>query len=148
MKNILTFSLLLIHLAAQAQKHDNVWMAGRGKVAAYQFSNGITYLFGAAIIDFQQSPPKPKLENLALNMYPTAIISDKKGNLIAYTNGCHIVNKNHEIMDNGDTINPGYYQGQNQCLFYYPTYQGAIFLPDPANENRYYLFHMALDYSD
>lgn len=117
-------------------------------MAAYQFSNGITYLFGAAIIDFQQSPPKPKIENLALNMYPTAIISDKKGNLIAYTNGCHIVNKNHEIMDNGDTINPGYYQGHNQCLFYYPTYQGAIFLPDPANENRYYLFHMALDYSD
>lgn len=147
MKGIVTISLLLFHLVASAQKHDHIWLAGRGKLGTYQFSNGITYQFGGAIMDFQHFPPKSTLENYALNMYPTAIISDKNGNLVAYTNGCHVVNKNHEIMDNGDTINPGLYQGQNQCLFYYPTYQGAIFIPDPAKEHSYYLFHMALDYS-
>ena len=138
--------LVFFQLFVAAQKHDNVWLPGRGKLITYQFSNGITYQFGGVIMDFKQYPPKPALENFPLIMYPSAIISDKNGNLVAYTNGCHIVNKNHEIMDNGDTINPGLYQGQTQCLLYYPTYQGTIFIPDPGNGNRYYLFHMALDY--
>ena len=138
--------LVFFQLFVAAQKHDNVWLPGRGKLITYQFSNGITYQFGGVIMDFKQYPPKPALENFPLIMYPSAIISDKNGNLFAYTNGCHIVNKNHEIMDNGDTINPGLYQGQTQCLLYYPTYQGTIFIPDPGNEDRYYLFHIALDY--
>ncbi|MBL7828425.1 MAG: PKD domain-containing protein, partial [Saprospiraceae bacterium] len=62
-----------------------------------------------------------------------------------YTNGCHIADKRHEIMENGEEINPGLYQNTTYCLLYYPTYQGALFLPDPGNENQYYLFHMALD---
>jgi hypothetical protein len=147
MKNILTFSLFLVHLAALAQKHDNIWLPGKGKIAEYPFG-GVYYPWGGIIMDFASYPPSAQRQDFALRMYAQAIISDKNGNLIAYTNGCHIANKLHEIMDNGDTINPGLYQGTSFCDSYYPTYQGTIFLPDPANENRYYLFHMALDYSD
>ncbi|MDO8368948.1 MAG: hypothetical protein Q7T20_19275 [Saprospiraceae bacterium] len=34
-------------------------------------------------------------------------MSDQEGNLIFYTSGCYVVNAAHEIMENGDSINPG-----------------------------------------
>lgn len=146
MKCILTLSLIFFHLVALAQKHDNIWLPGGGKVSIWHFSNG-DYQNGGTLMDFSEFPPKSTLVGFPLLMYAQSAISDREGNLVAYTNGCHVANKNHEIMDNGDTINPGLYQGTTQCLLYYPTYQGTIFIPDPGNENRYYLFHMALDYS-
>ncbi len=146
MKCILTLSLIFFHLVASAQKHDNIWLPGGGKVSIWHFSNG-DYQNGGTLMDFSEFPPKSTLVGFPLLMYAQSAISDREGNLVAYTNGCHVANKNHEIMDNGDTINPGLYQGTTQCLLYYPTYQGTIFIPDPGNENRYYLFHMALDYS-
>jgi len=146
MKGIVTISLLLFHLVASAQKHDHIWLPGKGKIAEYPFG-GVYYPWGGIKMDFATYPPIAQRQNFALRMYAQAIVSDKKGNLIAYTNGCHVVNRLHDIMDNGDTINPGLYQGTTFCDSYYPTYQGTIFIPDPANEQRYYLFHMALDYS-
>lgn len=136
--------MLYISLSLFSQKHDYIWLPGKGKIAEYSF-NGVFYPWGGVTMDFNTFPPSVQRQDLALRMYAQAIISDKDGRLVAYTNGCHIVNKNHEIMDNGDTINPGlYHTGTQQCNIYYPTYQGTIFLPDPGNEDRYYLFHMAL----
>ncbi|MBK7468960.1 MAG: hypothetical protein IPJ43_20445 [Saprospiraceae bacterium] len=34
-------------------------------------------------------------------------ISDIEGNLVAYTDGHNIFNRAHQIMEGGDTINPG-----------------------------------------
>ena len=76
---------------------------------------------------------------------PKAAISDKKGQLIAYTNGCIIVNRNHELMLNGDTLNPGsvfeeFCEGGD-----YPLWQPCIFLPKPGSDSLYYLFHLRDD---
>ena len=90
-------------------------------------------------------PPSVERRNLALLMSAQAIISDKNGKLVAYTNGCHIVNKMDEIMDNGDTINPGIYHSGIGCSISYPAYQGTIFLPAPGIDSLYYLFHMGMD---
>jgi DNA-binding beta-propeller fold protein YncE len=144
MKLVFGTLLIFFSIALLAQKHDNIWLPCRGIIATWELSNG-TYQVGGVEMNFNESPPKTTLIGFPLLMYASSIISDKTGNLVAYTNGCHIVNKNHEIMDNGDTINPGLYQGQTQCLLYYPTYQGTIFIPDPGNETRYYLFHIAYD---
>ena len=137
---------LLLPIMTLAQKHDYIWLPGRGKVADWPFS-GVNYQGGGVVMSFHSNPPSTRLQTFPLIMYPQAIISDKNGDLVAYTNGCHIANKYHQIMDNGDTINPGRFQKNVQCLLYYPTYQGTIFLPDPGQEGRYYLFHMALDYA-
>jgi hypothetical protein len=145
MKNTIFLWFLLCSLVISAQKNDNIWLPCGGIISTWHFSNG-DYQNGGVIMDFSTFPAVTKLNGFPLLMYASAIISDDKGELVAYTNGCHIVNKNHEIMDNGDTINPGLYQNQVQCLFYYPTYQGTVFIPDPGHANQYYLFHMAYDY--
>jgi hypothetical protein len=144
---LITWLLLfcIFHFHVFAQKHDYIWLPCGGKVSIWPFGSS-NYQNGGTVMDFNIYPPSTKLTGFALLMYPQAIISDKNGNLVAYTNGCHIVNKNHQIMEEGDTINPGLYQGRTQCLLFYPTYQGTVFLPDPGNEDRYYLFHMAWDY--
>jgi PKD repeat protein len=146
---IITLFLGCTIQSIQAQKHDYIWLPGKGKIAEYPFS-GVYYPWGGITMDFnQQFPPTTERRNLALIMYAQAIISDKNGSLVAYTNGCHIINKKDEIMDNGDTINPGlYHTGTQQCRIYYPAYQGTIFLPAPGSDSLYYLFHMGLNILD
>lgn len=56
-------------------------------------------------------------------------ISDKNGNLMFYTNGQTIWNRNHQIMDNGDGMS-----GQIDMT------QNSIIVPNPDDENIYYLF--------
>ncbi len=145
-KGLLVFCMAFFaHFFAQGQKHDYIWLPGMGKIAEYPFS-GVYYPWGGVTMDFNNRfPPTVERRNLALDMNLQAIISNKKGKLVAYTNGCHIVNKNDQIMDNGDTINPGIFHNGQQCNIYYPAYQGTIFLPAPGSDSLYYLFHMAMD---
>ncbi|AUS03997.1 T9SS type B sorting domain-containing protein [Pseudotamlana carrageenivorans] len=56
-------------------------------------------------------------------------ISDEFGNLLFYTNGISVWNKNHEVMPNG------------YGLFGDPSSaQSAIIIPKPNNQNIYYVF--------
>ena len=59
----------------------------------------------------------------------SACISDKNGNLLFYTDGNTIWNKNHQIMSNGDKL----FGGLNQA-------QSSIILPKPNSTNLYYVF--------
>jgi hypothetical protein len=72
-----------------------------------------------------------------------ASISDRWGNLVAYTNGCQIQNHAHGLMEHGDSINPGILHNQ-QCneSSGYPGDQNVLFLPLPGSDSLYYLFHM------
>jgi hypothetical protein len=150
LKKIYIISCLsLCHFLALSQKHDNIWLAGDGSPSTHEFSNGITYQFGGALMDFTHFPPKSTLTDYYLGFYVQSSIADSSGNLVAYTNGCHIANKNHQLMDNGDTINPGiYHAGTQQCKLYYPAFQGTIFLPAPGSNTLYYLFHMGMNFLD
>ncbi len=56
-------------------------------------------------------------------------MSDDAGNLLFYTNGTTIWNKNHQVMPNGRGI-----------LGHYSTRQGSLAFPDPADPEVYYLF--------
>ncbi len=58
-----------------------------------------------------------------------AAISDPEGNLLFYTNGASVWNKNHEIMENGEG------------LFGDPFHmQSSIIIPKPNSDNTYYIF--------
>jgi len=63
----------------------------------------------------------------------SATISDTLGNLLFYTDGRKIWNRNHEIMMNGDSISDVSFQ-YSQTIF-----QSSIIIPDPANSNQYYV---------
>ena len=73
-----------------------------------------------------------------------ASICDKDGNLLFYTNGCAVLNRDAKIMPNGDSLNYDIWQdlsGHNQCKYGYPGTQNSIILNDPGDENNYYLLH-------
>ncbi|WP_240463008.1 PKD domain-containing protein, partial [Mesonia aquimarina] len=58
-----------------------------------------------------------------------ATISDSEGNLLFYTNGIDIYNANHNLMLNGTDL-----LGDDSST------QSAIIVPDPGDDDRYYVF--------
>ncbi|WP_165453886.1 T9SS type B sorting domain-containing protein [Hyunsoonleella flava] len=56
-------------------------------------------------------------------------ISDRNGNLLFYTNGHTVWNRNHEIMENGEGL-----AGEIENI------QSTIIVPVPGDDNRYYIF--------
>ncbi|MDP5092592.1 MAG: T9SS type B sorting domain-containing protein [Polaribacter sp.] len=57
-------------------------------------------------------------------------ISDENGNLLFYSDGATVWNRNHEIMQNGNGLT-----GQNTH------FQSTIIVPNPGDKNKYYLFY-------
>lgn len=102
-------------------------ISAQGKQANYWY-------FGhKAGITFQQGSPPIALtdgKSLSPSETGTACMSDKDGNLLFYSDGKTIWNKNHQVMTNGD--NMGTWSSQ-----------GGMIVQDPGNENRYYFFNFA-----
>ena len=119
-----------------AQHHDNNWIFGYDNLAGNPNS-----MWGGVIMHFEAGYPQFSLENIKMNydVY-CAVCSDSSGNLIFHTNGIRLRNRLHEIMEGGDTINPGqiwYEYGE----YGYPSITGGTAVPAPGYSNRYYLFH-------
>jgi gliding motility-associated-like protein len=109
------FLILISNMAYSQGKQANNW-----------------YFGGQAGITFQQgSPPIALLDGQSISpsWTGTACMSDKDGNLLFYSDGVTIWNKNHQIMTNGS----------NMGSF---STQGAMIVQDPGNENRYYFFNI------
>lgn len=76
-----------------------------------------------------------------------AAICNPDGNLLFYSNGCKIFNAEHQVMDNGDSLN----FGERWLKFCetgwsgYPGLQNSLILPDPGYEDGYYLIHKRLE---
>ncbi len=132
------FTLLIVFAgfmleSLYAQKHDYNWVAG------YDFN--FPDPSGNIRVDFNYSPPKVFKENLKMNFqFTNGSFSDSSGNLLFYTNGIRIFNKNHQLMDGGDAINPGGVWNNSQQYGYVTTYP-VVALPLPNADNIYFLFH-------
>lgn len=130
-----------MHSIATAQlKHDFIWTLGYSKI--YPPPNGGS--FGGIIMDFNDTIPSFTLQDYIFAR-SKACISDKNGNLVAYTNGCMVVNRNHQLMLNGDSLSPGAVFNEFCEDGDYPSWQPAIFLPMPGSDSLYYLFHLRGD---
>jgi hypothetical protein len=129
-----------IHTPLAAQKHDYNWTIG------YDTGNPITSEYGGSVISFNESPTVAIKNNQKLNFeyYGTAC-SDSSGNLLFYTNGISIHNYLHQLIENGDTINPGDYWDATLHSGYASTI-GPFALPYPGHPNQYVLFHTGLEY--
>lgn len=96
-------------------------------------------------MDFSNSPPILSLHSF-ISRSQKAGICNSAGQLIAYTDGCNIYNREHDIMLNGDSLNPGKVF-EEFCGSYpdYPLWQGFLFLPQPSKSDTYLLFHLRDD---
>ncbi len=131
MKTFLTFIIIPIwSIIAFTQKHDYIWILGHN---------------GGTNIDFNTLPPEIYFADRPTEMDVTnASISDSSGALLFYTNGCNIYDKNDEIMENGQDINPGTVHN-DFCIEPYIAYtaiRGAMALPQKGN--IYNLFHLGM----
>ncbi len=113
MKYALAFSLtLLLMCPLLAQEEASVWYFGIG--AGLDFSNGDPVV----------------LENGVINTIEgCASISDEQGDLLFYSDGISVFNRNHEKMPNGSGL-----KGHSSST------QSGIVVPAPLNPNLYYLF--------
>ncbi|MBP9882820.1 MAG: T9SS type A sorting domain-containing protein [Chitinophagales bacterium] len=134
-QSIIVYLIFHLHTIAYAQNHDNIWQLSYEPFVpdcGLDFSDGTADTFSV----FRD-----------LNFFVTnASICDSSGNLLFYTNGHWIANTNHDSLYNTDHFNPGwatdtfYTDGDGiGCV------QCALALPDPGNEQQYYLIHSSFE---
>ncbi|TXD48299.1 T9SS type B sorting domain-containing protein [Polaribacter sp. IC073] len=112
MKNILSFLLLFITLNVFSQKEANFWYFGNN-----------------AGLDFTGCNPLA-LANGKLNTDEgCSTISKSNGELLFYSDGTTVWNKDHNVMPGGSGL-----LGNSSSA------QSALFVPNPINKNLYYLF--------
>jgi gliding motility-associated-like protein len=95
-----------------AQKEASVWPVGSGKQIIFQSGN----------FEFSDFPGNPNAK---------ATICDKNGELVLYTDGRTVWNKNHEIVVNGESLISGDAYQSNR----------PIFVPYPKKDGWYILFY-------
>lgn len=108
-------------------------------------------IYWASLVDFKTSPPTITSFQNTFGTLSSAVLSDASGNLAFYSNLCAIMNNTHNIMQNGDQVNAGWFN-DSYCSDggSYPITQGGLILPfaDWELSNKYRLFSIWLDKND
>ncbi|HKR06644.1 MAG TPA: T9SS type A sorting domain-containing protein [Bacteroidia bacterium] len=112
MKIISGFIFFIFSMASYAQHEADNWYFGQNA--------GIT---------FSTVPPSDLPGSQLSTNEGSASLSDSAGNLLFYSDGFTIWDRNHNVMPNGSGLN-----GSSTCS------QSALFVPCPGNDSLYYLF--------
>ncbi len=133
--NVLT---VIIH---GQNKQDYQWIIGHDTSLLDTGGNGIQF-------NFKYCPVETSNISTVHNFYmegANTSMSDEEGNLLFYSNGCYIVNREGFIMENGDSINPGLVNDFWCPSGGSPIRQGVISIPMPGSDSLYYVFNLDLD---
>lgn len=125
--------------ALHAQKHDYIWLFS-------DVEDGSLPGGEASRLDFSRRPPGIMPFQAPIIFDGTsAMISDAEGQLLFYSNGCRIINAAHQLMENGDSLNPGQDFNIWCDTSIYSAYpagtQSGMILPDPGDDQVYHFFH-------
>jgi len=107
--------LLAFPLTTRAQSEQNLWYFGQ-----------------QAGLDFTSGAPTPLKDGKMTTFEGCAVATNKAGQLLFYTNGESIWNRQHQIMPNGRKL-----QGSGSST------QSALVVPDPGSGNIFYVFTVA-----
>lgn len=119
---------------------DQFWLSGVNDFPGLPGS-------GNVIIRFQDGQVDATPTDLHMNFESTvAVIADTLGNILFYTNGCHVANALGDTMPNGAGLNPGKMHDWSCPTSGYAAPLGAMALPLPGSSIIYYLFHMGVGY--
>ncbi len=112
MKKILLIICILLGISNHAQKQTANW-----------------YFGSYAALDFNSGNPVALTDSQMTTNEGCASISDYDGNLLFYTDGVTVWNRNHLVMPNGINLN-----GNSSST------NSAIIIPKPDNQDVYYIF--------
>ena len=137
MKQSFTFLLLLTFFTLNAQENlDNFWIFGQFSASDLPISQG-------SIVDFGEDSIETFEHSVTFEMdFSNTSMCNETGNLLFYTNGRYVGDVEHNIMENGDSLNLEYMLGSSEYLI---LTQGVISVPMPDNPGKYYLFHLGVD---
>lgn len=107
----------------RAQGEANQWVFG-GQTLQCLFP-----LSPGAGIDFNPAIPVVRPLSALSSCEGTATMSDANGNLLFYSDGMSVWDRNNNMMPNGDSL-----------LSQLSSTHAALAIPDPGNPNQYYLF--------
>ncbi len=123
MKNVTLFILVLMIINGQAQTQ-------RSYETNPDRKRTFNWLFGDSIwLDYRTNPPIQKNGSHLKALESSTVLSDTGGNLLLYSDGVTVWNKNHKIIKNGTGLN-----GNESSS------QGSLFIPQPNNDSIVYLF--------
>lgn len=133
MRKFLIFLVITILLFKDgiSQNRSNLWLLG---YQPFTSDCGINFNSGTA----DTFSIWKDLEFFATN----ASICDTFGEILFYTNGISINNKEHQILGNSEGFNPGQ-QTTEDSLSGLTASMGAIILPHPGNADLYDIFHIS-----
>jgi len=133
MKKLVSYSLFFLPILLYSQqKANNIWLFGEGYTES-------------SIVDFSSGKPEVINLNIPLGMQAAnAAISDANGDLLFYTQGCHVFNKEFEIMQNGDSISNMGGLHNFTCRSGSILPQSVMILPNPDDACRYFVLHTDL----
>ena len=114
-KNIPLLFFLFFSFTASAQQ-NNIWYFGRQAGLDFNSQGG--------------QPVPTALQNSAMNTDEgCSTICDDNGNLLFYTNGITVYNKEHNVMQNGDNL----LGNKSAC-------QSGLIVPQPGGDSLFYIF--------
>lgn len=91
---------------------------------------GNVWYFGKnAGVNFNTNPPSALTDGQIYTLEGCSSISDMNGNLLFYTDGSFVFNKNHQVMANGSGLRGSY-----------STTQAALIVQKPGSDSLFYVF--------
>ena len=112
MKKLLLCFLLFSVVIVFSQNESNIWYFGEN-----------------AGLDFNSGTPIPLTDGQLNTLEGCATISDSNGNLLIYTDGVNVWDRNHTIMPNGTNLN-----GHPSST------HSALIVPKPNSSSIYFIF--------
>ena len=141
LKYTLTVLLCGLLSAAAAQPVYSVWPLGTN-----EFPDTVPG-YGNALLRFEPGIVKAFPGSLRMNFESTAAaMADSLGNLLFYTNGCYIADKEGDTLLGGAGLNPGEMADWTCLTAGYASPKGAMVLPWPGRPQQYALLHMGIRY--
>ena len=125
--------LLIPCLSLNGQGISNLWLMG--------YDCGSPSQCGGTNIDFYSGTADTQYVSRSMNFRQTAAsICDTNGQLLFYTNGVYIANRNDDTLLDGDSLNPSQYTDDFSSVGL-KIQQGDLILPALYDSAVYYLFH-------
>jgi len=128
-------------ISLPAQKHDYNWIFGSFTYPDGEFDNdtGNTLNFNGDSVYIELFEKYNEMRSTS------TVYSDASGDLRFWSNGCEIFTAESQIMQGGDTLNPGLiyetFCNQGEGFAYIGAHQSMLSLPDVENDRYVYVFH-------